>query len=158
MKYVLVVSSLAWTIVGCAGDGGDGGNAGSRPKPPKCTSQVAGDPISYQNNIAPILAQSCGLAGCHIPPTVNFALDLSPAKAYDQIVDVDSVQDLRLKRIKPGDPERSYLLLKLQPDAAFQGNLMPDGCPGPPRAGPRCLLPDEIEAFRTWILECAPRN
>jgi len=154
----VAVAVLACLCIGCAGGGGDSGSDGGGPKPPACTSQVPGDPISYQTNIAPILAHSCGLAGCHVPPIVNAGLDLTPAKAYDQIVNVDAQQVRGLKRIKPGDPDNSYLLQKITPGAAIQGVVMPNGCPGTPVAGPRCLLPDEIEAFRTWILECAPPN
>jgi hypothetical protein len=153
----VVVGVLACLFIGCAGSGGDGGGGGGN-KPPACASQVPGDPISYPSNIAPILAQSCGLSGCHVPPIVNAGLDLTPAKAYDQIYNVPASQVAGLKRIKPGDPDNSYLLRKITPDATIQGVLMPQGCPGTPVAGPRCLLPDEIDAFRTWILECAPRN
>lgn len=155
----VVVAVLACLLIGCAGSGGDGGGGGGGGnKPPPCTSQVPGDPISYQNNIAPILATSCGLAGCHIPPVVNQGLDLSPAKAYDQMVNVKASQDPTLRRIKPGDPDNSYLQRKITPPPMnIQGVLMPNGCPGTPAAG-RCLTSDEVDAFRTWILECAPRN
>ena len=30
--------------------------------------------------------------------------------------------------------------------------------PATPLNGARCLTPDEIDAIRTWILECAPKN
>jgi hypothetical protein len=155
----VVVGVLACLFIGCAGSGGSsGGSGGGGNKPPACTSQVPGDPISYQSNIAPILAQSCGLSGCHVPPIVNADLDLTPAKAYDQMVNVAASQVARLKRIKPGDPDNSYLLRKITPGSQISGVFMPQGCPGTPVAGPRCLLPDEIDAFRTWIAECAPRN
>src|SRR6185295_16813120 len=142
----VVVGVLACLFIGCAGSGGGGGGGGG-PKPPACKSQVPGDPISYPNNIAPILARSCGLAGCHVPPIVNAGLDLTPAKAYDQMVNVNSSQVPSLKRIKPGDPDNSYLLRKITPGSEIQGVLMPNGCPGTPAAG-QCLLPDEIDAFR----------
>jgi hypothetical protein len=118
---------------------------------------VPGDPISYQANIAPLLARSCGLAGCHLPPLVNAGLDLTPERAYNQMVNVNAQQEPRLKRITPGDPDDSYVFRKIDPDAPKQGVLMPNGCPGTPAAG-TCLTDDELEAFRTWILECAPRN
>jgi hypothetical protein len=153
----VVLAVLACLSVGCAGEGGDGGDGGGGPKPPECTSQVPGDPISYQANIAPLLSRSCGLAGCHLPPLVNAGLDLTPAKAYAQMVGVNAQQVPNLKRIRPGDPDNSYVIRKITPGAPIQGVLMPNGCPGTPAAG-QCLSDDEREAFRTWVLECAPRN
>jgi hypothetical protein len=151
-----LVALTAVLFSGCAGSGGEGdGGGGGGPKP--CESQVPGDPISFANNIQPIYGRSCALAGCHIPPVLNAGLDLSPAVAYANTVNVKSTQRLNLDRIEPGDPDRSYLLSKITGQNII-GVVMPQGCPGAPLNGAQCLTPDEMDAIRTWILECAPAN
>jgi hypothetical protein len=152
----LVALTTAVLVSGCAGSGGgDDDDGGGGPAP--CESQVPGDPVSFANNIQPIYARSCALAGCHVPPVLNAGLDLSPAVAYAETVRVKSTQRTNEDRIRPGDPDRSYLFRKLTGDD-ITGVLMPQGCPGSPLNGAQCLTPDEIEAIRTWILECAPQN
>ena len=145
----VVLAVLACLSIGCAGEGG--GEGGGGPKPPECTSQVPGDPISYQANIAPLLARSCGLAGCHLPPLVNAGLDLTPAKAYNQMVGVNSQQVPRLKRIKPGDPDNSYLIHKLEGRSDIIGVRMPRG------NGPY-LTDGQILVIKRWIANGAPNN
>jgi hypothetical protein len=152
----LVALTAAVLFSGCAGSGGEGGDdGGGGPKP--CESQVPGDPVSFANNIQPIYGRSCALAGCHIPPVLNAGLDMSPAVAYANTVNVKSTQRLNLDRIEPGNPDRSYLLSKITGQNII-GVFMPQGCPGAPLNGAQCLTPDEIDAIRTWILECAPAN
>jgi hypothetical protein len=152
---VLVIGCL---LIGCAGSGddGDGGGGGGPPRPtcepPEPTT------VSYSKNIQPLFDQTCALAGCHIPPLVNEGLDMSAARAYGQLVGRPSRQVPRLQRVKPGDPDNSYLILKLPPNTPPSGVPMPQGCPGAALGGSRCLTLDEVEAIRTWISECATRN
>jgi hypothetical protein len=153
----LVALTAAVLFSGCAGSGGDGDDGGGGPGPQPCESQVPGDPVSFTNNIQPIFGRSCAIAGCHIPPVLNAGLDMSPAVVYANTVNVKSTQRLNLDRIEPGDPDRSYLLSKMTGQNII-GVFMPQGCPGAPLNGAQCPTPDEIEAIRTWILECAPAN
>lgn len=151
-----VALTAAVLFTACAGSGGDGGGGGA-PRP-ACQSQVPGDPVSFANNIQPIFDRSCALPGCHLPPALNGGQNLARGAAYDDTVDVNATQPRPvLKRIKPGDPDDSYLFRKIIGDR-ISGVLMPQGCPSTPLNGAQCLTPDEIEAIRTWILECAPRN
>ncbi len=143
---------LAGGPSGCAGGGGGGTTQ------PACKSQVPGNPISFANNIQPIFNRSCALAGCHIPPTLNGGQDLSAGRAYRATVNAKSQQKPRVLRVKPGDPDNSYLFQKIVGTPGIAGVLMPQGCPGTPLNGATCLTPDEIDAIRTWILECAPNN
>ena len=149
----IVLLALGCGLTGCAGAGGGGGTAA-----PSCKSQVRGNPISFRSNIQPIFDRSCALSGCHTPPTLNGGLDLSAGKSFAQIVGVSSQQLPRVKRVKPGDPDNSYLFQKITGAPTIAGVLMPQGCPGSPLNGAQCLTPDEIEAIRMWILECAPHN
>lgn len=145
---------IARVLIGCAGSGGGGGGT---PAGPTCKSQVPGNPIKFDANIQPIYDRSCALPSCHTPPVLNGGLDLSAGRAYNQTVGVNSTEKPGLKRVKPGDPDNSYLFQKIIGAPGISGVLMPNGCPGAPLAG-QCLAPDEIEAIRTWILECAPRK
>ena len=145
--------AIAGVLSACAGGGGGGG----APAAPACKSQVPGNPIHFAANIQPIFNRSCALPACHTPPVLNGGQDLSPGRAYNQTVGVPSTQIPRLKRVKPGDPDNSYLFQKITGAPGIVGVMMPQGCPGTPLAG-QCLSADEIEAIRTWILECAPRR
>ena len=149
----VAVLAIGCMLTGCAGSGGGGGQP-----TPTCKSQVPGNPVSFAANIQPIFARSCALAGCHITPTLNGGLDMSAAHSYRQLVGVPAQQQPRVRRVKPGDPDNSYLFQKIVGASTISGVLMPQGCPATPLNGARCLTPDEIDAIRTWILECAPKN
>jgi hypothetical protein len=146
--------AIGCALAGCAGSGGGGGGTPA----PACRSQVPGNPISSTRNVQPIYDRSCALSGCHLPPTLNGGLDLSASRSYSQTVRVSSQQIPRIKRVKPADPDNSYLFQKIIGTPGIAGVLMPQGCPGTPLNGATCLTPDEKDAIRTWILECAPKN
>jgi len=152
----IAVLALNVVLSGCAGSGGGGG--GGQPATPSCKSQVPGNPISYKTNIQPIYDRSCALSGCHIPPVLNQGLDMSASRSYKDTVGANAVEVPRLKRVKKGDPDNSYLFQKIVGAPGIAGVEMPQGCPGAPLNGAQCLTPDEIDAIRTWILECAPNN
>src|SRR5689334_23299664 len=102
--------AIASVLIACAGGGGGGGGA---PAAPACKSQVPGNPVKFAANIQPIFDRSCALPACHTPPVVNQGLDLSPGRAYNQTVGVASTEVARFKRVKPGDPDNSYLFKKI---------------------------------------------
>ena len=62
------------------------------------------------------------------------------------------------RQVVPGRPDDSYLLQKIEGTPGIVGVIMPQGCPGAPLGGARCLTADEMAAIRTWISECAPNN
>jgi len=150
----IAVVAIGSVLTGCAGSGGGGGGT----SPPACKSKVPGNPVSFRANIQPIFDRSCALAGCHTPPTLNGGQDLTAGRSYGQTVRARSQQQPKLLRVKPGDPDNSYLFQKIIGAPTISGVLMPQGCPATPLNGAMCLAADEIDAIRTWILECAPRN
>ncbi len=142
-------------LAGCAGSGGGGGTPGRQAcKPP------AQPTMSFAQNIQPIFTASCAVAGCHVGPVpAGPGQDLSVGKAYRSSVNVPSVQQPKLKRIKPGDPDDSYLVRKIEGGPNISGVFMPNGCPDTVGLNNApCLKPDEIAAIRTWITECALDN
>ncbi|MGE5235905.1 MAG: CHRD domain-containing protein [Acidobacteriota bacterium] len=86
-------------------------------------------------------------SACH-PPNRN--MNLQVGVAYSNIVNVSSVENPALMRIKPGDPDNSYMYLKLIGDPRILGSRMPLGGP--------FLTADQLARFRGWILAGAPEN
>ena len=97
--------------------------------------------------------QGCSEAACHGSATVG-GLDLRAGNAYAQLVSVQSTGSA-LKRVDPGDRNRSYLFLKLlaatEPESAvINGAAMPIG---------RSAIPGELlQALRLWIYAGAPET
>lgn len=102
---------------------------------------------------------------CHdaSSPAGGLNLVAAPATVYTSIVNANPNNPAALargdKRIKPGDPHRSFLLRKCQngldPDNglfASEGAVMPDGVGAIP------LTNKEIELVRQWIYAGAPQT
>ena len=134
------------------GGGGSGGGGGGACKPP------AQPTVSFANNIQPIFNRSCAVAGCHIGPVPTGPVDLSPGQSYGQTVNVKSAQEPNLKRFLPGNPDKSYIVRKIEGGPQIAGVLMPQGCPAQPLNGAQCLNQDDDAAIRTWVTECAQNN
>lgn len=94
-----------------------------------------------------VFTPTCAISGCHngsVPP------DLSPGRAYENIVNVPNSQHPDVPRIKPGEPEASYLYLKMAGGDDIVGALMPL------QALP--LSQQALDSIRVWILRGAPRD
>ena len=152
----LGVLAIASVLSGCAGEGGGGG--GGAPQPPRCKPPAGGATVSFANNIQPIFNRSCAVPGCHVPPVPTGGQDLTSARSYRQAVNTPSTQVRGIDRVEPGNPDRSYMLRKIQGGPGIAGTTMPQGCPGAPLNGAQCLSPDDIAAIVQWITECAPNN
>ena len=103
----------------------------------------AADEVSFERDIAPLLNARC--ASCHMTGQEEGNLAMHPRAAYASLVNVPSVES-GLLRVKPGSPNESYLLLKLEGkhlDAGGTGRQMPlDGTP---------LDAATLERIRSWI-------
>src|SRR5207244_11159735 len=106
----------------------------------------------------PIFNRSCALGGCHVGPVPAQGQDLTAGVAYAQSVNVPSTEQPRLKRVKPGDPNNSYLVRKIQGGPNISGVLMPNGCPVVPQNGAPCLTAVEGAAIVPWINDCGQPN
>jgi hypothetical protein len=107
-----------------------------------------GEPVSYSQVQA--LFDKHGCIGCH--PGVNPSLDLTAENSYDQLVGIQALEDPTLYRVVAGDPERSFLYLKIGgappvADIPAIGTRMPPGAPPIPRA--------DMDVIRRWILQGA---
>jgi hypothetical protein len=95
---------------------------------------------SFSQLESEILVPSCGFSSCH--GSNAGGLQIEPNESYDALVGVPSVVDPDLILVKPGDPEASYLMAKLEGRAEW-GDPMPVGVN---------LLDSEIlDRIRAWI-------
>jgi len=85
-------------------------------------------------------------AGGRIPPQ---GLDLS-GDAHAMLVNVPSREKPELMRVKPGDPENSYLIHKMEGRPGIVGRPMPFN-------GPPYLTEGQIRIVKRWIEIGAPR-
>jgi hypothetical protein len=107
--------------------------------------------VSFKTDLVPILKTQC--ATCHLMGTEAGNIALHPGAAYANLVNVSSVEAPELLRVRPGRPEASYLMLKLEGthlDAGGSGVRMPFGAPP--------LDDDTLGLFRIWIAAGAENN
>jgi mono/diheme cytochrome c family protein len=102
----------------------------------------------YQAKIAPLFRSKC--ATCHLTGTEAGNIQLTPDQAIAAIVGVASQEAPRYKRVVPGDPDNSYLAMKIE------GTHIEHGGSGAtmPFAAPPLSAP-EIADIRQWIKEGA---
>jgi hypothetical protein len=136
---------LLGLLAGCAGDGkgldqngqpiGAGGGSSSGGS---TGGSVMADFQSIQDNVfTPICSK------CHIGASAPEGLQLDAAHSYNLLVGVPSVEDSSLERVKPSDPDHSYMVLKIEGASGIVGGQMPLGETPLPQA--------TIDAIRLWI-------
>lgn len=80
-------------------------------------------------------------------------MNLSRGQSLANIVDVPSVELPSMRRVRPFQPDSSYLVHKIQGthrNVGGSGDQMPLG------RGP--LRPDQIELIRSWVAQGARNN
>ena len=141
--YCVAVLAAA-CAAGCAGNG-EGLDQNGQPI---SAGGGSGGPItadfqSIQDNVfTPICSK------CHIGASAPEGLQLDAAHSYNLLVDVPSVEEPSLLRVKPGDPDDSYMVHKIEGLAGIEGGQMPLGETPLPQA--------TIDAIRQWITNGAP--
>jgi len=148
--------------VNTAPDAGNGGGTGpSTPIPDGGVSGVPGDgaPLTdceeakFHSDLAwieqKIFAPSC-LGDCHTDPTPSASLNLSAGLSHHSLVNVTSTQYPTWKRVVPGNPGASMLMVQIggEPGPELEGT-MPWGQPK--------LCDEKIDAIRRWIAAGAPQ-
>lgn len=142
LRLRCVAAIVATSIGGCAGNGA-GLDEGGRPLPPGGGSggPLTADFASIQEHVfTPICT------ACHAGGGAPQGLRLDATNSYALLVGVPSTEVPSILRVKPGDPDHSYLVQKLEGHAAV-GAQMPFG--GPP------LSADTIAVIRQWITDGA---
>lgn len=107
------------------------------------------DPTATFTRIKTEILPTCAAPGCHgtIAPQQN--LVLAPSSAYANIVNIASVESPSLVRVKPDDPDNSYLYRKIT-GVGITGERMPLGGP--------YLSDAQITLVRDWIRRGAPND
>jgi len=129
------------TLVACAVaavscGSGDGSGTGAGPLTPTFSSIQA-------NVFTPICVT------CHSGASAPHGLRLDGGNAYALLVGVPSDEEPAILRVKPNDPNNSYLVQKIQGTAA-SGERMPAGMPALPQA--------TIDTIRQWITNGATND
>lgn len=92
-----------------------------------------------------IFTPKCSFADCHGGPSPRQGMSLEPGKALGMTVNVQAVE-APLLRVKPGDPDKSYLVAKIEGrhrEVGGSGERMPLGF--------SALSGAEIRLVRDWI-------
>ncbi len=98
---------------------------------------------------AEVFDRSCALSGCHAGPNPQLGLDLTAGNARQSLVGVASVERPDLQRVNPGNPDDSYLVIKLEgTDSRLVGGRMP--------LNQSPLDSELIGIVREWIADGAP--
>lgn len=135
------VLALGAVLSACAPGSGEGLNVSGRPLGESGDVPLAATLESIQVNV---FDASCTV--CHAGAAAPVGLKLDAGNSFTNLVGVRSVQVGSLLRVEPGDPDRSYLVRKLE-GTASKGQLMPLGGPPIPQA--------TIDFVRQWISDGA---
>lgn len=155
----------------------------TEPLPPQGDGRSDAGSALYEK-VEAIFARSCSLSRCHDGALIGAGLYLPPGGDYRQaLVGVQACQYDPWNLVEPGDPEHSWLMVKLtapfrplqdpyanyihfEPEPGWDPNRR--GCPdetedGVPLFGhrmpdlaPNELRSEELEAVRSWIAAGAP--
>ena len=134
------------SLAGCAGNG-DGLNSIGQPigSGGGGTVPLTADFQSIQDNVfTPICSP------CHSGASAPEGLQLDAAHSYNLLVGVPSQEVPTLDRVKPGDPNSSYIIIKLTNGPGIVGQQMPRGEPPLPQA--------TIDVIKQWITNGAQQG
>ena len=114
--------------------------------------------VSYENHIVPLFLPdkyNCLEAGCHGGGLASSNYSLA---SYAEVLEAgDGAKQLRMCAVKPGDPEASYLVWKIEGRSGILGQRMPLGCVTSPNPDD-CVSSTDLDLVRTWIAEGARNN
>jgi hypothetical protein len=114
-----------------------------RPSSALAQSPSTLDLDALEQDVAMIFGESCARAGCHSGPNPQQGMDLTRDQFYASIVDVPSRERPELKRVDPGQPDSSYVVMKIEGHPDIVGTRMP--------FTGETLSEDEVQSIRTWI-------
>jgi hypothetical protein len=136
----LGAAALALVLLNACAGNGQGLDANGQPVSPDSGTPLplTADFQSIQDNVfTPICVH------CHSGAAAPQGLQLDAAHSYALLVGVPSNESPSIERVAPGDPDSSYIVLKLQGSAGIVGARMPFGGPYLPQA--------TIDVIRQWI-------
>jgi Bacterial Ig-like domain len=134
---------LAGCAAGCAGNGA-GLDQNGQPAGGTTGGPITADFQSIQDNVfTPICSK------CHVGASAPEGLQLDAAHSYNLLVGVPSAEQPNFLRVKPSDPNNSYMVRKIEGASGIVGGQMPLGETPLPQA--------TIDAIRQWVMNGAPK-
>jgi hypothetical protein len=167
MKRVLVVSSLV-SLTSCGTP-----LPSWVPDAGPCAAYVSTADLltpatSFMNDVMPVFESNCASASCHgIAQSPQGGLFLgaelaqgSDAKTvYSQLVNTASVELPTMAFVTPAQPEKSYLMHKLDDDQClFESSCVEANCMQPMPDNAMQLDPTTRDIVRRWIAQGADDN
>ena len=154
-KFWAALLAVSAGLAGCAGNGeglnsngvpiGSSSGSGSGSSSGGGSGTVTADFQSIQDNVfTPICSP------CHSGAGAPYGETLDAAHSYNSIVGVPSGEIPTLDRIKPGDPDNSYLVQKIEGAPGISGAQMP--------YHETPLVQSTIDAIRQWVTDGAPQG
>lgn len=98
---------------------------------------------ALEERVVQTFEQTCARAGCHSGPNPQQGMNLTREQFYESIVDEPSTELPELKRVHPGKPDSSYLVMKIEGHPDIVGTQMPF-------TGDK-LSEEQVQEIRTWI-------
>ncbi len=148
MRWSPVSVVLLGVLVACPGDGTgldeNGNPIGTLPN---------GDSLTLSGDVQPVFTANCAFSGCHAGSNPTLGLNLSAGQSHGSIVNVPSQEVPALMRVRPGRPDSSYLVHKIQ---GTQGSVGGFGDRMPLGGAP--LTATEVATIRAWIAAGALNN
>ena len=111
---------------------------------------LVGQGVTWSGRIKPLIDAQC--MGCHSGAQASGGLDLG-GDAYARLLEA-SIGRPALKLVQPGQPEKSYLWLKVSGDGSVLGQRMPLDDQGRPVPLPA----DQLRDLETWIIAGALKD
>jgi hypothetical protein len=156
MRGSLLALTLILAVAACRHDsaGGTEPDAATTIEPSADASPapMPGRTVSFASEVQPILTTSCTYSLCHDRESPAATLNLEAGAAYGSLVGVNAMDSCTSwKRVAPGQPDASYIVMKLAGSGACFANLrMPKNEPA--------LSAAQQQLIRDWIANGAPNN
>lgn len=132
--------ALALLLAGC----------GTVKSPTEPLPAGGGTAFTFTQIQTQIFTPVCAKSGCHAAGSAPSGLVLEAGQSYGNLVGHPAAENSSLDRVSPGNPDGSYIILKLRGDPRITGERMPLGGP--------YLSADQIAGIAAWIRAGAPNN
>jgi hypothetical protein len=149
-RAILIVGILALLLAmsGCKGKGGysasqTSGGGAKAAADPKSTSVA-----KFSEDVQPIFTKKCAHPSCH-GQAQSAGMQLTKGMAYDNIVGVKSTEEPQFDRIDPGQPDSSYMVMKLEGKQKVGAQMPLTGGPLPQK---------DVQTIRSWVKAGAKNN
>jgi hypothetical protein len=138
----VVLGPVALILAACTAGNGEGLDANGQPIVPGPVPNT-----DFQEIQSTIFTPIC--TGCHAGANAPQGLRLDASNSYTLLVNVQANEVPSLLRVNPGNPDQSYLVQKIQGNAAVGGRMPLGQAP---------LPQDRIDLVRRWIAAGAPQS